>query len=197
MGRKRASIFDVLMDNNGVIEDRVLRQRYRFTREGDVLTVDLEVDPGGRVPNHFHPESEERWRVIEGDVRFTVGRRKHQPAAGEQIVVAPGIRHWFVNTGAKTAILRAEVEPAAQMQESLEEGAVLNAAVKLAPSGVPKNLTAMLAGAEYAERFRTSIVLVLPFPFPPPALQRLLSAPLASIERKRKSATARRAAGAS
>lgn len=183
--------------DNGIVEDRVLRQRYRFTREGDVLTVDLEVDPGGRVPNHCHPGSEERWRVIEGNVQFTVGRRTHRPAVDERLVVAPGVRHWFVNTGETTAILRAEVEPAARMQESLEEGAVLNAAVKLTPSGVPKNLTAMLAGAEYAERFKSSIVLVLPFPFPPPALQRLLSAPLASVERRRKRAAARRAAGAS
>jgi hypothetical protein len=33
------------MDNE-IIEDRVLRQRYRFTREADILTVSLEVDPG-------------------------------------------------------------------------------------------------------------------------------------------------------
>ncbi len=100
--------------------------------------------------------------------------------------MAPGVRHWFINTGSDTAILRAEVEPAAQMQQSLEEGAVLNSAVKLTPRGIPKNLAAMLAGAEFAERFRDSIVLVLPFPFPPPVRQRLLSAPLASIERRRK-----------
>jgi quercetin dioxygenase-like cupin family protein len=180
----------------GMVEDRVLRQRYRFTRQADILTVDLEVDPGGRVPNHFHPQSEERWQVVSGDVEFTVGGRAHRPLPGEQLVVAPGVRHWFINTGGDTAVLRAEVEPPAQMQQSLEAGAVLNSAVKLTPRGIPKNLAAMLAGAEYAESFRDSIVLVLPFPFPPPALQRLLSAPLASIERRRKRRVRPRAAGA-
>jgi quercetin dioxygenase-like cupin family protein len=177
----------------GMVEDRVLRQRYRFARQADILTVNLEVDPGGRVPNHFHPQSEERWQVVNGDVEFTVGGRTHRPKPGEQLVVAPGVRHWFINAGHDTAVLRAEVEPAAQMQQSLEAGSVLNAAVKLTPRGIPKNMAAMLAGAEYAERFRDSIVLVLPFPFPPPVLQRFLSAPLASIERRRKK---RGAAGA-
>jgi quercetin dioxygenase-like cupin family protein len=171
------------MDNE-FIEDRVLRQRYRFTREADILIVDVEVDSGGRVPNHFHPQSQERWRVLSGDVEFTVGGRTHRPKPGDELVVAPGARHWFINTGRDTARLRAEVEPAAEMQQSLEDGAVLNASGKLTPRGVPKNVAAMLAGAEYAERFRESIVLVLPFPFPPPALQRLVSAPLASIERR-------------
>jgi quercetin dioxygenase-like cupin family protein len=185
-GLPSASIRGAHMNANGVVEDRVLRQRYRFTRQGDVLTVDLEVEPGGRVPNHFHPSSEERWEVLEGDVKFKVGGKERQPAPGEKLVVAAGVRHWFVNVGLTVAKLRAEVEPAAQMQESLEEGAVLNAAVKLTASGVPKTPAAMFAGAEYAERYRESIVLVLPPPFPPPAMQRLLAAPLASIERRRK-----------
>jgi quercetin dioxygenase-like cupin family protein len=178
-----------------IIEDRVLRQRYRFTRQADILIVNLEADPGGRVPNHLHPESEERWRVVSGDVEFTVGGRTHRPKPGEELVVATGARRWFINTGSGTALLRAEVEPAAEMQQSLEDGAALKASGKLTPRGVPKNVAAMLAGAEYAERFRDSIVLVLPFPFPAPALQRLVSAPLASIETRRNKWGKRRATG--
>jgi hypothetical protein len=40
---------------NDYVEDPVLRQRYQFSREGDVLRVDIWAEPGAGVPTHIHP----------------------------------------------------------------------------------------------------------------------------------------------
>src|SRR2546421_12695827 len=109
-----------------LVEDPVLRQRYRFSRAGDVLTVDIWVDPGGTVPNHLHPTLEERWDVIDGTVTFRVDGDRRPATAGDSLVAQAGVKHSFENTGDAVAQLRATVTPALDLQEFLEEGAELN-----------------------------------------------------------------------
>src|SRR2546423_11165930 len=93
-----------------LVEDPVLRQRYRFAREGDLLRVEIWVDPGGWVPNHFHPALEERWEVVEGDVTFRIDGEKRDVGPGARLVAKPGVRHSFEHTGTAVAHLRIEVE---------------------------------------------------------------------------------------
>lgn len=43
---------------------------------GELLAIDLELAPGGRVPGglHVHPEQEESFEVVRGTMRFRRGR---------------------------------------------------------------------------------------------------------------------------
>lgn len=173
------------------VTDPVLRQRYRFTREGDVLTVDIEVDPGGGVPKHFHPTSEERWELIEGKVTFKVARRTHRPRPGERIIAAAKVRHSFQNTGDTPARLRAEVEPALGMQGFLEDGAALNRERRVTARGVPTSFGALLEAAAFVERYKQTTVLLFGVPAPPRTLQRILNPPLARLWRRREQEAAR------
>ena len=46
--------------------DPIHRVSMAFEREGDSLWVFTWLDPGGHLPEHFHPTLEERWEVLEG-----------------------------------------------------------------------------------------------------------------------------------
>lgn len=168
------------------VEDPVFGQRYRFSREGDVLTVDLEVAAGKGVPDHLHPHLEERWQVLEGEVTFRAGGAARVPGPGEEVVVPAGVRHSFTNTGAGPALLRAEAEPALLLQEFLTESAQLNRAGKVTKRGIPTSLGAALEAADFVDRYFETTVLFLPPPFPPPAIQRVVLPPLARLHRRRR-----------
>jgi quercetin dioxygenase-like cupin family protein len=157
--------------SSDIVEDPLFHQRYRFSRDGDVLRVEIWTEPGGGVlAEHVHPQLEERYEVLEGEVTFSVDRERLRAGPGERLVVAPGVRHSFENTGADTAHLLVEAEPALQLRESIEDGAALARTGAFAASGAPRSLRALLEGAAFAQRYRETVVLSSP----PRAVQRLL-----------------------
>jgi quercetin dioxygenase-like cupin family protein len=163
-----------------LVEDPVLRQRYRFAREGDVLSVELWADPGAGVPEHYHPALEERWEVVEGEATFQVEGEETRAVPGERLVVPAGVRHSFVNTAANESRYRIEVEPALELREFLEGAAELNRSGGFTRTGIPKGPRALVRGAAFSRRYRDTTVLA----FPPPLVQRVLFPPLARLARR-------------
>jgi mannose-6-phosphate isomerase-like protein (cupin superfamily) len=89
--------------------------------DGDVLEFDLFLQPGGHVPaRHVHPRQEERFRVINGSMRFRIGKHTILAQPGETLVVPKGTPHWFGNSGHSVAQLRVEVRPPLRMQALFE-----------------------------------------------------------------------------
>jgi quercetin dioxygenase-like cupin family protein len=170
-----------------LVEDPVMRQRYRFSHEGDVLRLELWADPGARVPEHFHPQIEERFEVREGTFIFKVNGRKHPAGPGERLVVEAGTRHAFENAGPSVGHFVAEVRPALDVQALFEESAALARAGMFMRPGVPKGLRGLLAAAELAERYHD----IYRQTFPPQVLQRILLPPVARIARWRRRKTGR------
>jgi quercetin dioxygenase-like cupin family protein len=164
-----------------LVEDPVLRQRYRLTLEGDVLRVELWADPGARAPEHYHPRIEERFEVVEGEFTFMVDGEKRKAGPGDRLVAKPGVRHGFENTGEGVARFVAEVDPALGMKEFFEESAALARAGKFMRPGIPKGIRGTLDAAEFAERHLDDTVMS----FPPPAVQRIVFPPLARLARRR------------
>jgi quercetin dioxygenase-like cupin family protein len=158
-------------------EDPNRRQRYQFRREGDVLHVEVWVQPGGDVPPHFHPSQEERFEVVSGKMRVHVDGKAQTAGPGERLTAPRGSVHKFKNVGSEEAHVRVEVEPALQLQEFLEEAAALARAGKYTRRGVPKGFRAALEVAEFADRYSDTAVVTVP----PPALTR----PLARLARRR------------
>jgi quercetin dioxygenase-like cupin family protein len=174
-----------------LVEDPVGRQRYAFRRasdeEGDeVLQVDLWIDPGGDVPPHRHPRLEERFEVVEGEMTFTLGRKRRRVAPGESAVVPAGARHAFRNSGGATAYMRVEVQPPMEQQELLEDFAAVARAgylARLGPLRFPRSPRGLLQVAlltRYYRESETAVILT-----PPPALQRLIVDPLARLAERR------------
>jgi quercetin dioxygenase-like cupin family protein len=167
------------------IEDPVLKLRMRLDRAGDVLNGEVEIQPGGGIGKHFHPGQEECWVVHEGSVRFGLGWRRLVPRLEEEVVVSAGVRHRLKNIGAVPARLSFTANPALDLEPFLEEAAALNSAGKVTSFGVPTSFGALLDGAAFIDRYKETCVLVFPPPFPPPALQPLVFAPLARLACRR------------
>ena len=163
-----------------LVHDPVRRQRYRFDRAGDVLRVDVWIDPGGEVPEHLHPEQEERFEVRSGLVRFTVDGVKRDAGPGERLAAVPGVRHRFENVGDGEARMLVEVEPALDMQGFLEDAAELAREGKYTRRGLPRGPRAALEGAVFAHGYRQTTVLTSPMM----VVQRPLLAVLAWIGRR-------------
>jgi mannose-6-phosphate isomerase-like protein (cupin superfamily) len=154
-----------------LLDDPLFHQRYRFSRDGDMLRVEIWTDPGGGVlAEHVHPRLEERYQVLEGEVTFRLDREPRRAGAGERLVVPAGVRHSFENTGEGIAHLVVEAEPALELRESIKEGVRLGRAGMLTAGGKPRGLRGLIEAAALAHRYRETVVLSSP----PPALQRLL-----------------------
>jgi mannose-6-phosphate isomerase-like protein (cupin superfamily) len=154
-----------------LIDDPLFHQRYRFSRDGDVVRVKIWTEPGGGVlAEHVHPKLEERYEVLEGEVTFHLDRKPRRAGPGERLVVAAGVRHSFENTGEGIAHLVVEVDPALDLRESIEDGVRLGRAGLLTASGKPRGLRGLVEAAALAHHYRETVVLSSP----PPVVQRLL-----------------------
>jgi quercetin dioxygenase-like cupin family protein len=114
--------------DNPVSGERIVVRQTGSETNGQLLSFDLFLPPGGHVPAaHAHPAQQERFTVVEGRLRFRVGRRTVLVAAGQTLLVEPGTAHWFGNAGAEVAQARVEVRPALRMQELLERTGAISA----------------------------------------------------------------------
>jgi quercetin dioxygenase-like cupin family protein len=101
--------------------ERIVIRRTAAETRGRVLEFEVVLAPGGRVPaGHLHPEQEERFTVLEGQVRFRLGGRPLIASAGDTVTVSAGKPHSFANAGRDEARLLVEATPALHMEELLE-----------------------------------------------------------------------------
>jgi quercetin dioxygenase-like cupin family protein len=161
-----------------MVADPVLRQKLEFSRStdpdgGEVLHVEIWLDPGGGVTPHLHPSMEERFEVLAGTPSFLAGRRWSTAARGEIVVVPAGMRHAYRNRSDETAHMVCHARPPSTLQEFLEETAALSRAGKITRRGLPTGFRALRDGLALAGRHREMVVLLFP-PMPPPLVQKLL-----------------------
>src|SRR5262249_27847268 len=108
-----------------VIENPMSGERIVIVQSGEethgqLLAFDLFLPPGGHVPAaHTHPNQEEHFSVVEGTLRFRIGRREVLATPGDAVTIKPGTPHWFGNRGRCIARVRVEVRPALRMEELL------------------------------------------------------------------------------
>lgn len=151
--------------------DPVHRARYTFDPDGENMTVDAWIEPGGKLPEHLHPQQEERWSVVDGQIKFGLGATKRVigPEDGE-IVVAPGTKHSLESVGDREAHLRCQVIPALHLQDFLEDSAAAARDGLFMRGGVPRNLRGARWAAGFLKRHRGETVMT----FPPAFVQRAM-----------------------
>jgi quercetin dioxygenase-like cupin family protein len=155
------------------IHDPVHRVRYTFEADGENLIVDTWMEPGGALPAHLHPRQEERWSVVDGEVRFQLGNEKRviSPSDGE-IVVRPNTKHAVSSVGDRDVHLRCHVVPALDLQDFLEDSAAAGREGLFMRGGIPKSLRGARWAAALLKRHRDQTVLS----FPPQFMQRAMIA---------------------
>lgn len=158
------------------IHDPVHGARYAFEPRGDDLVVECWLEPGGGLPEHYHPIQEERWSVVDGQVRFgyAASKRVIDPGDGE-ITVPPGTRHSLKNESGREARLRCYVTPALHLEEFLTDSATAAREGLFAKGGIPKSLRGARWAAGFLKRHRAETVMT----FPPQFAQRAMIALLA------------------
>jgi mannose-6-phosphate isomerase-like protein (cupin superfamily) len=166
-----------------VIENPVSGERITFRKTaadtgGELLEIDLDLSPDGHVPGmHVHPIQEERFEVTKGEMRFRMGRKKVTARAGDVVVVPPGVRHKFANTGGEPAAARVQIRPALRMEQLFETTVELARDGRTTRKGLPKPLDLALFVREFEQEVQGA--------FPPVWAQRLALAPLAWLARRR------------
>jgi mannose-6-phosphate isomerase-like protein (cupin superfamily) len=143
--------------------DPVHRARYAFRPDGENLVVETWLEPGGALPPHLHPRQEERWSVVEGEVRFQLGNDKRVigPEDGE-MVVRPGTKHAIFSSSEREAHLRCYVIPALELQSFLEDSAAAAREGLFMRGGIPRSLRGARWAARFLKRHRDDVVMAFP-----------------------------------
>lgn len=86
---------------------------------GEVLKLQVRLDPGGSVPRHAHVRQDEEVHVVEGAVTLRVGARQRTLGVGERGAVPRRRLHRLWNSGPAEAVFVLEVRPARRMEAAM------------------------------------------------------------------------------
>ena len=62
---------------------------------GEMAGIECIIQRGLEPPPHAHTREDEAVFVVDGDVEFTIGRRRVRPQPGEWVFLPKGVRHSF------------------------------------------------------------------------------------------------------
>jgi quercetin dioxygenase-like cupin family protein len=158
------------------VTDPVHKVRYAFEPQGENMVVETWMQPGGKLPPHFHPRQEERWSVVEGSVRFQLGKAKRVigPEDGEMIV-RPNTVHGLESSSDREAHLRCLVLPAGHLEDFLTDSARAAREGLFMRGGIPRNLRGARWAARFLKQHQDEVVMT----FPPQFMQKAMIAMLA------------------
>ncbi len=139
---------------NSATGERVVFLALNRDTAGASLRADGYFEPGGQVRGmHVHPLQEERFEVLEGTLRFHIGREERIAKAGDVIVVPSGTPHLPSNIGEVEAHYLMEFRPALNTETFFENAfSMLSARGPQASVGMILEFSELLA--HYRPEFR-------------------------------------------
>jgi quercetin dioxygenase-like cupin family protein len=156
---------------NPLSGEQIVILRTAAQTDGAVLDWELTLAPGGKVPSsHAHPAQEEVFTILEGTMRFRIGRRRLTATGGDVVRIPPGVVHHFANAGHVPARVAVESRPALAMEELLKTAAALAQEQHRAGRALPRPLELALFMADFEREVRAPIV---PGRLMRPAMRRL------------------------
>jgi mannose-6-phosphate isomerase-like protein (cupin superfamily) len=140
---------------NGATGERIVLQALARETAGALVRGDGFLPRGvGVRGRHVHPNQEERFEVIEGIVRFRVGREVRIARAGEIVVVPPGTAHTLRNVGESEVQFAFEFRPALNIETFFE-----NAFGMLSVRGPGTTVPMILEFSELVAHYRREFTL--------------------------------------
>jgi quercetin dioxygenase-like cupin family protein len=127
---------------------------------GELLEVEAEWDPIEVKPFvHLHPEQDERFEVIEGELSVEVDGVTRVAGPGEAIDVPRGSVHRMWNSGGSMTRARWQVRPALDTEGFFRYVHELRAAGRSGPGGMPTPLGGALVMSAFAREVRVPVPL--------------------------------------
>jgi quercetin dioxygenase-like cupin family protein len=162
------------------IHDPVHHVAYGFEQGDGCIWVHTWFEPGGNLPEHFHPSLEEHWQAVEGTLRAKVGDAWRELRPGDDpVFVGRDVRHAIKNESGREAHGLSRVVPGGRLREFLTEASRAAQEGLYNERNMPTSWRGALWIAKFAYRFRDETVMCSP----PPALQRVLLPPIARLAR--------------
>lgn len=59
------------------------------------------LDPGGRIPKHWHPDIEHEQFIVSGEMHMGLGDDERVVRAGDSVFIPAQTPHWYENRGAE------------------------------------------------------------------------------------------------
>ena len=143
---------------------------------GELLRIDCISPPSEtREPEHIHPLQENRFEIISGSCTFRVDGKERLAKAGDVVIVPPGTRHHFWNSGVEDAHYMQDFRPAGTIAEFFDTFFALARDGKLNEKGIPDFFHVSVIALAHKNDIRLTS--------PPWALQYILYLLLAPIGR--------------
>ena len=136
---------------NRVTGERIVFRETSRENGGARVVFDTYVRPGGFVAAaHVHPNQEERFQVISGQLDVDLDDKNIRLGPGETVTVPHGTGHRFRNVGDQDVHFRAEIRPALQFERLLATMFGLAQDGKTNQKGLPNPLRlAIIAQAHF------------------------------------------------
>jgi len=101
--------------------ERIIFRKTAADTNGELLQMEFTMSPHGFVAGeHIHPNQEERFNILSGDLTFRVSGKERKAGAGDQLTVPAGTPHIWWNSGDTEASLIIEFRPALRIEEFFE-----------------------------------------------------------------------------
>lgn len=167
-------------DGSGLerVHDPIHRASFGFEPGDGCIWVHTWFEPGGNLPEHFHPSLEEHWQAVEGTLRAKVdGTWSDVRPEDGPVVVGRNVRHALKNESGLPAHGLSRVVPGGRLEEFLTEASRAAREGLFNEKNMPTSWRGAVWIAKFAYRFRDETVMCSP----PPALQRIVLPPIARL----------------
>ncbi|RYD72115.1 MAG: cupin domain-containing protein [Sphingobacteriales bacterium] len=143
---------------------------------GEYMLAEVQLQPNGKIPAHYHTIFTERFKVLEGKLDLVVDKKKITLQAGEELIVKSPQVHRFCNTSGKIVRFENELRPAGNFEKAARVGDGLVADGKGNKQGLPKNIFQLALIFEWVGSY---------FPGVPASMQKNIFGLLAKIAKLR------------
>jgi quercetin dioxygenase-like cupin family protein len=159
-----------------VTGERIVWRRVARDTNGDLVEIDLFALPGGHpAAAHVHPNQQERFGVLAGNVKLRVDGAESTLGVGEWAEVPVGTPHTWWNDSSEEAHVLVQVSPAMRTEMFFETFFGLAKDGKTNAKGLPNPLSMAVILREYRDEIRLAR--------PPAVVQTALFTPLAVLGR--------------
>jgi quercetin dioxygenase-like cupin family protein len=124
----------------------------------EALEVEGVYGPGGSPPPaHLHPEQDEHFEVLEGELHVKVAGQERTLVAGEVLDIPRGTPHQMWNPGGEIARVSWRTSPAGRTQEWFATLDELQRSGRVGRNGMPGPLAFAAYLTEYSDVFRLAL----------------------------------------